>query len=129
MQANAGSRRVFTKLLHDATGAPPRPPQILRLKEVMAMVGLGRSAIYRMRAAGTFPKPVRLGARAVGWIADDVIAWIAQRADGNDVSQPPPDMSNRVGGPLVRGSAQQLGVQDRLGGSLTLREYEELHRL
>src|SRR6185437_16416991 len=119
MQANAGSRRVFTKLLHDATGAPPRPPQILRLKEVMAMVGLGRSVIYRMRAAGTFPKPVRLGARAVGWIADDVAAWIAQRADGDCASQPPPEPSNRVGGPLLPGPAPQLAVEDRSGGSLT----------
>jgi len=95
----------------------------------MAIVGLGRSAIYNMRGAGTFPKPVKLGARAVGWIADDVAAWIAQRADGNSVSQPPPDPSNQVGRPLLPGSVPRLEIQDRPRDSLTLREYEELHRL
>ena len=129
MQANAGSRRVSTKPQIDTAGAPPRPPQILRLKEVMAIVGLGRSAIYNMRAAGTFPKPVRLGARAVGWIAEDVVAWIAQRADVDYVSQPPADLSNQVGGPLHPSSAPQLEGKDRLGGSLARQEYEELQRL
>lgn len=51
----------------------------------MSLVGLGRSAIYQMQAEGRFPKSVKLGARAVGWIADDVIAWIAER-DGRDIA-------------------------------------------
>jgi prophage regulatory protein len=56
------------------------PTRILRLKEVIGTIGLGRAAIYQMQREGTFPKPVKIGVRAVGWIAEDVLAWIARRA-------------------------------------------------
>ena len=44
--------------------------RILRRPEVEHMVGLSRSTIYAMMAEGHFPKPVRLGRRAVGWLSD-----------------------------------------------------------
>jgi prophage regulatory protein len=46
--------------------------RILRLKEVITLAGLGRAAIYQMKREGKFPKPVKIGVRAVGWIAEDV---------------------------------------------------------
>ncbi len=45
---------------------------IIRRQEVEARVGYGRSAIYEQMASGVFPKPVKLGPRAVGWPADEV---------------------------------------------------------
>jgi hypothetical protein len=30
--------------------------------------------------SGTFPQPVKLGARAIGWILSDVENWIASKA-------------------------------------------------
>ncbi|WP_096786873.1 AlpA family transcriptional regulator [Rhodobacter sp. CZR27] len=53
--------------------------KVLRLPKVLASTGLSRSSIYAMSASGQFPKPVRLGKRAVGWIEDEVIAWLASR--------------------------------------------------
>lgn len=50
--------------------------RILRIDDVIAMTGLGRTTIYGMLKHGTFPKPVKLGARAVGWREADVGAWI-----------------------------------------------------
>jgi len=50
---------------------------ILRRKQVQARIGLGRSTIYTKVAAGEFPAPVKLGGRAVGWLASEVEAWIA----------------------------------------------------
>ena len=41
------------------------PDKLLRLPAVMEMTGLGRSTIYRMMSEGHFPKPLRLGQRAV----------------------------------------------------------------
>jgi prophage regulatory protein len=41
---------------------------IHRLPVVKARTGLSRSSIYLRIAEGTFPKPVRLGRRAVGWV-------------------------------------------------------------
>lgn len=47
---------------------------ILRLPEVKRRTGLGRSSIYLKMAQGLFPKPVKLGVRAVGWRQDEVEA-------------------------------------------------------
>jgi prophage regulatory protein len=55
------------------------PTRILRLPGVIAVVGISRSNILKKTAAGEFPKPVRLGARAVGWKESDVLAWLASR--------------------------------------------------
>ena len=52
---------------------------ILRMPQVKAITGLGKSTIYAMIASGDFPTQVRLGARAVGWAADQVFAWVATR--------------------------------------------------
>jgi prophage regulatory protein len=50
---------------------------ILRLPAVKTRTGLSRSTIYLRVAEGKFPKPVSLGARAVGWIDAEVEAWLA----------------------------------------------------
>jgi hypothetical protein len=42
---------------------------ILRLPAVKTRTGLSRSTIYLRVSQGTFPKPVSLGGRAVGWLA------------------------------------------------------------
>ena len=52
---------------------------ILRRKQVEARTGLARSTIYHHIKAGTFPRPIPLGARAVGWLETDVNNWIAER--------------------------------------------------
>lgn len=50
---------------------------ILRLPFVKARTGLSRSTIYLRIAAGSFPKPVSLGSRAVGWLESEIDAWLA----------------------------------------------------
>lgn len=54
---------------------------VLRLPDVMAKCGLGRSSIYAYIQKNAFPQPIRLGERAVGWKSDEVDAWIEQRAE------------------------------------------------
>lgn len=56
-----------------------RDYQLLRLREVLELVGISRSKLYAMVAAGEFPGPVLVGRRAVAWRARDVIAWIEAR--------------------------------------------------
>lgn len=53
--------------------------RILRRKQVESRVGLSRSTIYDRIKAGTFPAPISLGAKAVGWLESDISAWIASR--------------------------------------------------
>jgi prophage regulatory protein len=40
---------------------------MLRLKQVMEAVGLGKSSIWEMVKSGLLPQPVRIGLRAVAW--------------------------------------------------------------
>ena len=55
--------------------------RMLRRPAVETTTGLSRSTIYAMMAEGTFPKPVRLGKRAVGWPQSTIDAWVADRID------------------------------------------------
>jgi prophage regulatory protein len=54
-------------------------PTIIRRKQVEARTGLPCSTIYERMAAGEFPRPVRVGARSVGWIETEISEWIAGR--------------------------------------------------
>ena len=55
--------------------------RILRRPEVEKLVGLSRSTIYSRLEQGTFPKPVPLGGRLVGWIEQDVQNWLKERIE------------------------------------------------
>jgi prophage regulatory protein len=52
---------------------------ILRLPAVRASTGLSRSTIYLRVSQGTFPRPVSLGGRAVGWLEEEIQSWLAER--------------------------------------------------
>ena len=53
--------------------------RILRRPKVEDRTGRSRSSIYAGMAEGSFPQPVKLGTRAVGWRESDIDAWIASR--------------------------------------------------
>jgi len=55
--------------------------RILRLPNVLDRTGLSRSTVYQRVSEGRFPKPVSLGARAVGWIETEVEEWIARQIE------------------------------------------------
>ncbi|TVP12301.1 helix-turn-helix transcriptional regulator [Shewanella sp. KCT] len=59
--------------------------KLIKLKDVMASTGLGRSTIYNYIADETFPKPVSLGARAVAWVESEVQDWILERIEERDL--------------------------------------------
>jgi prophage regulatory protein len=63
----------------DAIESKREKIRILRLPEVISRVGLKRASIYLYVSEGTFPKPVSLGSRAVGWIEYEVDGWISER--------------------------------------------------
>jgi prophage regulatory protein len=63
-------------------------PRILRRKQVELRVGLSRSTIYAKLTPNpkspasydpTFPKPVSVGPRAVGWLESEISDWLAGR--------------------------------------------------
>ena len=50
--------------------------KILRLPTIIELTGLSRSSIYLQISRGLFPKPVSLGARAVGWRENEIQDWL-----------------------------------------------------
>jgi prophage regulatory protein len=58
--------------------------RILRRRDVQRLVGLGRSSIYSMMAKGTFPQAIKLGPRAIGWVEEEIEAWIEEKIEMRD---------------------------------------------
>jgi predicted DNA-binding transcriptional regulator AlpA len=63
----------------------PGPSTLLRRREVEARTGLRTSTLYERLATGTFPKPVRINARAVAWLASEVDAIVRAHVRGLDL--------------------------------------------
>ena len=53
--------------------------RIMRRPEVEASTGLSRSTLYAMMTEGEFPRPIRLGKRAVGWPEIAIADWLESR--------------------------------------------------
>lgn len=57
--------------------------KVLRMKQLCACLGLSRSTIYdrinpeSKRYDETFPKPLKMGGSAVGWLEADVQKWLS----------------------------------------------------
>jgi prophage regulatory protein len=56
---------------------------ILRLPAVKTRTGLSRSTIYLRVSQGTFPKPVSLGGRAVGWLEEEIQEWLQRQIEAS----------------------------------------------
>ena len=58
--------------------------KILRFPDVKRGTGLSRSTIYLRITQGLWPKPINLGARAVGWPESEMEAVNAARIAGKN---------------------------------------------
>ena len=56
-------------------------PQITlyRCKSVLEKTGLKRSSLYKLIHLGTFPKPIKITAKAVAWPSNEVEDWVKNR--------------------------------------------------
>jgi len=63
------------------TGEPER---IYRRDELTAVTGYGIDRIYQLVDEGSFPRPIPLGKRAVGWLSSEVREWQLQRIAERD---------------------------------------------
>ena len=60
--------------------------RLIRLREVIHRVGLGKTAIYARIRVGEFPKPVDLGG-VVAWVESDVDTWIEAKIAARNGAQ------------------------------------------
>ena len=62
-------------------------PEIYRRPAVERITGLSRSSIYSKLDQDSpyfdadFPRPIKLGKRAIGWKASDISAWLESREE------------------------------------------------
>ena len=61
--------------------------KILRMPEVCEITGLGKSTIYKKLSEGSFPEPLRLGPRAMGWMTRDIVGWLEDPGRAWDPSE------------------------------------------
>jgi prophage regulatory protein len=53
----------------------PRLRKMLNEKQVLAILPVGRSTLWRMCAGGQFPKPTHIATNRRVWFLDEVIEW------------------------------------------------------
>lgn len=58
---------------------PMDRPRLVSIKSVCAMTSLSRTMVNALRADGAFPVAVELGPRRIGFVRDEVEAWIDAR--------------------------------------------------
>ena len=60
--------------------------RVLRISEVSKTTGLSRTSIYEAVKANSFPKPLKISERSIGFLQSEISAWIKERADLREVS-------------------------------------------
>lgn len=59
--------------------------KLIKRKDVETLTTLSRSTIYDKMSKGNFPRPIKLGERAVAWREHDILKWIEMRAKTDEV--------------------------------------------
>jgi len=65
----------------------PEAKMILRMKDVCSELGVSRASIYRLLQSGSFPKPLKLGKRAIGWERDHIQQWVKSLRSARQTEQ------------------------------------------
>lgn len=87
LQATTEAAFAAPSEIEPAPAAPSRrtrpaitpAPTLLSMKQASAMTTLSVSSIKRMMAAGSFPKPVRLGESRIAFVDSEIHAWVRAR--------------------------------------------------
>jgi|SRR5471030_95284 len=78
----------------------PGTYRLMRIREVLTLCGLSRAPLYREIKLRGFPAPIKLSARSVGWLQDDVVHWIESRIAQRDHAHEKIDSLNLLTAPL-----------------------------
>jgi len=53
--------------------------RMIRIKELLPMIGIKRRTLYDWMEAGEFPRPVNISGHAVAFYEDEIAAWQKER--------------------------------------------------
>ena len=56
--------------------------RILRTADVISILGISRSTLWRWEKSPDFPPKVRLGPNTVGWCQADILEWLDGKSHG-----------------------------------------------
>jgi prophage regulatory protein len=56
--------------------------QFIRTQQVLRMIAVSRTTLWRMVQEGSFPQPVRVTQRSTGYVLEAVEQWMRTRAEG-----------------------------------------------
>jgi prophage regulatory protein len=60
---------------------------VLRFPEVLALTGArSRQTVYNWVERGTFPKPIKIGPNAIGWLKSECDEWKNQLITNREVT-------------------------------------------
>ncbi len=55
--------------------------RVIRKPELIAKIGLSDASIWRRERQGKFPRRIKLGGQAVGWLSTEIETWLNERAN------------------------------------------------
>ena len=53
--------------------------RLIRLPEVLRVVGFKKSSVYNLIATGDFPRPIKIGTRAAAWPESVIEKWVQDK--------------------------------------------------
>ncbi|WP_191939554.1 AlpA family transcriptional regulator [Pantoea agglomerans] len=53
--------------------------RLIRMPEVLSKTGFKKSWIYQLISNNSFPKPIKMGPRAVAFVEAEVDQWVLER--------------------------------------------------
>jgi len=60
------------------------PDRLIKIREVLRMCGLSRSALYAHVKKQQFPAPVKLSTHSSAWVSSEVLAWVQAQIGRRD---------------------------------------------
>ena len=62
--------------------------RLIRLKELIKLIGLSRSTVYKLISESKFPKSIKLTERTVVWRLSEISAWVETKQQRGAQSGP-----------------------------------------
>lgn len=75
------------RLLPDASTV--QGERLLRLRDVLVIVGLSRAHVYNLIKQQAFPRPISLGGNCARWVQSEVQAWVGESIAAARMAPPP----------------------------------------
>jgi len=99
--------------------------RFIRTRQVLKMIGVGRTTLWRMVQEGSFPRPVRVIQRNAGYLLEAVEHWMQTRAQGLPW-EPTTSLTNSPAAPVRRGRPKIALARD-VAGNLAFRAFRRSH--